>query len=192
MTSPTHNPPRLIARDSALLIVDIQDRLVPVMHEHEKLVRRTARLIRGAHHFGVPLLGTEQYPRGLGETVAELSRHIVDPLCIEQKTRFSACIEPVRTQLELCGAQSVVVAGIEAHVCVLSTCLDLIEAGYQVFPAWDAISSRRLEDKQAARERLAQVGAVPSTVESVLFEWLGDADDSRFRQIQELIKGSGG
>lgn len=190
MTRPTQNPPRLIARDSALLIVDIQERLVPVMHHHEKMVRRTARLIRGAHHFGVPLLVTEQYPRGLGETVAELSRHIVDPLCIEEKTRFSACIEPVRTQLELCGAQSVVVAGIEAHVCVLGTCLDLIEAGYQVFLPWDAITSRRLEDKQAACERLTQAGTLPSTVESILLEWLGDAHDSRFRQIQELIKGS--
>ena len=190
MTSPPQNPPRIVAQDSALLIVDIQERLVPVMYDHKKLIRRTARLIQGAYCFGVPLLVTEQYPRGLGETVAELSRHIVDPLCIEQKTRFSACIEPVRTQLELCGARSVIVAGIEAHVCVLGTCLDLIEAGYQVYLPWDGVTSRRREDKQAALERLTQAGAVPSTVEAVLFEWLGDADDRRFRQIQELIKGS--
>ena len=72
---------------------------------------------------------------------------------------------------------------------MLRTCLDLMQAGYRVYPAWDAISSRREEDKVAARERLTQAGAIPTTVEAALFEWLGDADDSRFRKIQDLIKG---
>ena len=189
MTQPTPNPPRLLADRTAVLLVDLQERLLPVMRDRQRLVRRAARLVQGVHLLGVPLLVTEQYPRGLGDTVEEVARHIVDPHCIEEKTRFSACIEPVRTQLELIGAESVVVAGIEAHVCILGTCLDLLEAGYTVFPAWDAISSRRAEDKHAARERLTMAGAVPTTVESVLLELVLDASDSRFRQIQNLIKG---
>lgn len=174
---------------SALLVVDLQERLVPVMRDAQRLIRRAARLVQGAHLLGIPLLVTEQYPRGLGDTVEEVSRHFVNPHCIEEKTRFSACIDPVRTQLELIEAESVVVVGIEAHVCILGTCLDLLEAGYAVFPAWDAISSRRAEDKHAARERLTMAGAIPTTVESALLEWLSDAGDERFRQIQNLIKG---
>ena len=189
MNQPTPNLPRLLPDHSALLVVDIQERLVPVMRDRQRLIRRAARLVQGAHLLGIPLLVTEQYPRGLGETVEEIARHFVDPHCIEQKTRFSACIEPVQTQLELLGARSVVVAGIEAHVCILGTCLDSLEAGCTVFPAWDAISSRRAEDKHAARERLTMAGAVPTTVESVLLEWLADASDRRFRQVQNLIKG---
>ena len=192
MNTPSQNKiPRLIPDRSALLIVDMQERLIPVMRDSQKLVRRTARLVQGAHLMGVPLLVTMQYPRGLGETVNEIARHFVDPHCIEEKTLFSACVDPVRTQLELLGVESVVVAGVEAHVCILGTCLDLLDAGYRVFPAWDAISSRRADDKQAARERLNQAGAVPTTVESALLEWVGDASHGRFRLVQELIKGGG-
>lgn len=189
MTESTSKPPRLLPDRSAVLLVDLQERLVPVMRDRQRLIRRAARLVQGAHLLGVPLLVTEQYTRGLGETVNEISRYFVNPHCIEEKTKFSACIDPVRTQLELIEAESVVVAGIEAHVCILGTCLDLLEAGYQVFPAWDAISSRRAEDKHAAQERLAMAGAVPTTVETALLEWLGDASDSRFRLMQNLIKG---
>lgn len=192
MNESANKLPRLVAENSALLVVDVQDRLVPVMRDPKRLIRRTARLVQGAHLLGVPLLVTEQYPRGLGDTVDEVARHFVNPHCFEEKTRFSACIDPVRTQLELIDAESVVVAGVEAHVCILGTCLDLLEAGYHVFPAWDAISARRAEDKAAARERLTMAGAVPTTVESVLMEWLRDAGDSRFRAVQNLIKGDSG
>lgn len=181
--------PRLVPERSALLVVDMQERLIPVMRDRDRLVRRAARLIQGAQLIGVPLLVTLQYPRGLGEMIDEISRHVIDPHCIEEKTRFSACIDRVKTQLELLDVDSVVVVGVEAHVCILGTCLDLMEAGYQVFPAWDAISSRRAEDKFAARERLNFAGAVPTTVESALLEWVGDASDRRFRKVQELIKG---
>lgn len=181
-------PCRLLPYRSALLIVDLQYRLVQVMHEREKLKRRAARLVQGSNILGIPQLVTEQYPRGLGETIEEVARFI-KPQCIEEKTRFSAYIHPIRQRLSELNVDSVVIAGVEAHVCVLRTCLDLMQSGYRVYPVWDAISSRREEDKQAARERLTQAGAVPTTVESALFEWLGDADDSRFSKIQELIKG---
>ena len=191
MSESPRKPSRLLPYRSALLVVDLQYRLVQVMHDRKKLKRRAGRLVQGSSILGIPQLVTEQYPRGLGETVEEVARHLV-PRCIEEKTRFSAFIHPIRERLKELEVDSVVIAGVEAHVCVLRTCLDLMHAGYRVYPVWDAISSRRVEDKEAARERLTQAGAVPSTVESVLFEWLGDADDSRFRQIQDLIKGEAG
>lgn len=188
MPETPNKPCRLLPHRSALMIVDMQERLVPVMHDQEKLVRRAARLVEGSNLLGIPQLVTEQYPRGLGETVEGVARHLV-PRCIEEKTRFSGFIHPVRERLLEMEVDSVVVAGIEAHICVLRTCLDLMQAGYRVYPVWDAISSRRPEDKSAARDRLTQAGAVPTTVESALFEWLGDASDGRFRQIQALIRG---
>lgn len=189
MSDTPRKPSRLLPYRSALLVVDLQYRLVQVMHDRKKLRRRASRLVQGSNILGIPQLVTEQYPRGLGDTIEEVARHIV-PQCIEEKTRFSAYIHPIRERLRELDVDSVVIAGVEAHVCVLRTCLDLMHAGYRVYPVWDAISSRRIEDKEAARDRLTQAGAVPSTVESVLFEWLGDADDSRFHLIQELIKGS--
>ena len=182
------NPSRLLPYRSALLIVDLQYRLVQVMHDRSKLKRRASRLVQGSNILNIPQLVTEQYPRGLGETIEEVARYI-RPECIEEKTRFTAYIHPIRERLNELDVDSVLIAGVEAHVCVLRTALDLMQAGYRVYPVWDAISSRREEDKQAARERLTQAGAVSTTVEAALFEWLGDADDSRFRQIQDLIKG---
>jgi nicotinamidase-related amidase len=196
-TDPTHDvpmrdkdrkPSRLLPHRSALMVVDMQYRLVQVMHDRKRLKRRASRLVQGSTILGIPQLVTEQYPRGLGDTVEEVARHLV-PKCIEEKTKFSAYIHPIREKLSELGADSVVICGVEAHICVLRTCLDLIEAGYRVYPVWDAISSRRAEDKAAARERLTQAGAIPTTVETALFEWLGDADDSRFRKIQDLIVG---
>lgn len=191
-TTPMRNqgpkPSRLLPYRSALLIVDLQYRLVQVMHDRNKLRRRASRLVQASNILNIPQLVTEQYPRGLGETIEDVARYI-RPQCIEEKTRFTAYIHPIRERLEELEVDSVVIAGVEAHVCVLRTCLDLMQAGYKVYPVWDAISSRRPEDKAAARERLTQAGAVPTTVESALFEWLGDADDSRFSKIQELIKG---
>ena len=188
MRDKDRKPSRLLPYRSALLIVDMQYRLVQVMHDRKKLMRRASRLVQGSNILSIPQLVTEQYPRGLGETIEDVARYI-KPQMIEEKTRFTAYIHPIRERLNELEVDSVVIAGVEAHVCVLRTCLDLMQAGYRVYPAWDAISSRRVEDKEAARERLTQAGAIPTTVEAALFEWLGDADDSRFRKIQDLIKG---
>lgn len=188
MRDQDRKPSRLLPYRSALLIVGMQYRLVQVMHDRKRLKRRASRLVQGSNILSIPQLVTEQYPRGLGETIEEVARYI-RPQCIEEKTRFTAYIHPIRERLNELDVESVVIAGVEAHVCVLRTCLDLMQAGYRVYPAWDAISSRRPEDKEAARERLTQAGAIPTTVEAALFEWLGDADDSRFRKISDLIKG---
>lgn len=181
-------PARLLPDRSALLIVDLQYRLVQVMHDQKKLKRRASRLVQGSNILGIPHLVTEQYPRGLGDTIEDVARHL-KPKCVHEKTRFSACIPPICEKLDELDVDSVVIAGVEAHVCVLRTCLDLMEAGYRVYPVWDAISSRRVEDKEVARQRLTQAGAIPTTVEAALFEWLADSSDSRFRQLSDLITG---
>lgn len=191
MTHMPDNPPRLDPQRSALLVVDLQQRLVPVMSEPERLIRRARLLVRGAQALGVPLLVTEQYPQGLGHTVTGIAEHFDSPVCIESKTRFSACTEPIMGHLERLKPEGIVVAGVEGHVCVLSTCLGLIGAGYRVFAAWDAIDARSPLDIQAARERLFQAGAVPTTAESVLFEWLGGAGSPGFKAVQALAREAG-
>ena len=179
---------RLLPDRSALMIVGFQYRIVQVMHDRKKLKRRVSRLVQGGNILGIPHLITEQYPRGLGDTVEEVARYL-KPGCTEEKSRFSAYIAPIREKLDQLDVDSVVIAGVEAHVCVLQTSLDLMEAGYRVYPVWDAISARRVEDKDVARQRLTQAGTIPTTVETVLFEWLGDAEDGRFRKVQDLIVG---
>lgn len=182
----TH-PPRLNAQHAAVLVVDLQERLVPAMHQPEALLYRAGAVVQAAGLLGVQTLVTEQYPKGLGPTVPALAEQL-GSFTPHEKTKFTSAIQPVLDRLDELDTKQVVVVGIEAHVCVLATCLDLIEAGYGVFPVWDAISSRRLEDKQAARDRLTLAGAVPMTAESVLFECLGDARHEQFRAVQALIR----
>jgi len=178
---------RLDRSNAAVMLIDLQERLVPVMDEKTTLVRRCARLVDGANILKVPVLVTEQYPRGLGATVQGVSPQIDAAVCIDEKTRFSACSPSILRFLEKFETRSVIVAGVEAHVCVLQTCLDLIERGYCVAVCFDAVSSRRPIDKQTALSRLVHAGALPTTVESVLLEMVSDAGDAAFRQIRSVI-----
>lgn len=179
---------RLDPQRSAVLLVDLQDKLLPVMHEKTTIERRAGRLIQGANVLRVPVLLTEQYPKGLGRTVSSIAKQLDGAVCTDEKTRFSACSESVMRLLEKFETKSIVVAGIEAHVCVLQTCLDLLDRGYTVALCVDAVSSRRPIDKKAAVDRLVQAGVLPTTVESVLFELLGDASSPRFRELRTIIQ----
>lgn len=179
---------RLDPQRSAVLLVDLQDKLLPVMHEKTTIERRAGRLIQGANVLGVPVLITEQYPKGLGRTVSSIAKQLDAAVCTDEKTRFSACSESVVRLLEKFETKSIVVAGIETHVCVMQTCLDLLERGYTVALCVDAVSSRRPIDKKAAVDRLIQAGVLPATVESVLFELLGDANSPRFRELRTIIQ----
>ena len=180
--------PRLNLGDVALLVVDVQERLVPVMHQAEALVTQVGRLIDGVNLLGVPVLVTEQYRKGLGVTVQPVATRLTDAVCNEEKLRFSACIEPVMDHLRRTGARTVLVCGIEAHVCVLQSCLDLADAGFVVFVATDAIASRRPEDRSTAVARLTQAGVVPTTVESALLELVQEAGGERFKAILPVIR----
>ncbi|MEM8738753.1 MAG: isochorismatase family protein [Planctomycetota bacterium] len=184
--------PRIDAQRSAVLLIDLQDKLVPVMHDRSTMLRRTERLIEGAAVLEVPVLVTEQYPRGLGRTVRAVADRLQGSVNVSEKTRFSACSASVVRLLEKFDVTSVVVAGIETHVCVLQTCLDLLDRGYTVALCNDATSSRRPADRKAAVSRMVQAGVLPTTVESVLLELLGDAESPPFRAIRGIIQSKDG
>ena len=171
-----------------LLLIDLQQRLVPVIHDHDAVVARAVRLAEAAQLLDVPIRATEQYPAGLGPTVPPLAAY---PQATLTKTTFSAAADPGFAALlpaGVLGFGQVVVAGCEAHVCVLQTVLDLLGAGRRVVLAADAIGSRDPADKAVAVERARQHGAEIVTSEMVLFEWLRDARHPKFREVQKLLK----
>lgn len=179
---------RLIPGRSALLVIDMQDRLVPVMQEKTTLVRRTARLVEGAQVLQLPLAVTEQNPRGLGKTVDKVAKQINGAIYRDDKMRFSAYSEKLEAFLQKFDVQSVIVAGVETHICVQQTCLELIERGYTTAVCVDATSSRREIDKKVGLQRMIQAGVVPTTVEAALFELLGDASSPKFRELRSVIE----
>lgn len=174
--------------DCILSVVDVQVKLVPAMHEKEKLLDNLSRLIRGVKVLGVPVLLTEQYPRGLGTTVTEIKSIIseTEPVI---KTVFSCCGSPeYMQQLNESGRRQVIVAGIETHVCVYQTAVELAKIGYNVYVAADATASRSLFNKEIALRQLTAVGVNLTTVEMALCELLKVAEGDKFKQILELIK----
>jgi len=180
--------PRLHASQSAILLIDVQEKLLPVMHNNQRIVEQSGRLLDGGAVLNVPILVSEQYRKGLGVTVAALQPRIAKAVCNAEKLRFSAYIDPIAESLRSHNIRQVVVCGIEAHVCVLQTCLDLIDRGYVTFLATDAIGSRHAEDQTAAVQRMIQAGVVPTTVESALLEWVGEAGTARFKSVLPIIK----
>lgn len=181
--------PRLDNERTALLIVDMQEKLLPVIEDRELLIEQVGKLMDGANALELPILVTEQYPKGLGATVSTIAERMTRVSCRPEKMKFSSFVEPVRDELARLGVRSVVVAGIEAHVCVLQTCLDLLDGGYLPAVAVDAIGSRRRADRDAAVQRMIQAGVVPTTVESMLLEIVREAGGTRFKSILPLMKG---
>lgn len=179
-------------RESAVLvIIDVQERLAPVMHERFEMEKNIERLIRGAHVLGVPVLVTEQYVKGLGRTVEPL-RAALEETCGYRpigKNCFSAhgC-EPFAAQLAALERRQVILAGIEAHVCVFQTALDLLPAGLTVAVAADAVSSRTARNREIALQRLTAEGVLLSSTEMALFELLGAAGTEEFRAVSKIIK----
>src|SRR6516225_8157516 len=170
---------------AVLLLIDLQERLMPVIHDHEAVVARAVRLAEAATLLDVPVRATEQNPSGLGPTVPPLAGY---PQAVMAKTAFSAAGDPGFAELLPAGSGQIVVAGAEAHVCVLQTVLDLLAAGRRVALAADATGSRDPADKAAAIERARQHGAEIVTSEMVLFEWLRDARHPDFRQVHKLLR----
>ncbi len=178
----------LQADASALLIVDVQARLLPAIHDGERVVRNCAWLIRLAGELNVPLAVSEQYPQGLGPTVATL-RDLVADASILEKVHFSCVAEGRLARLPGFARKQIVVAGTEAHVCVLHTCLDLLVEGKEVFVVADAVGSRNPLDRELALARLRQNGAQIVSREMVAFEWLRRAGTDVFRRInREFIR----
>ncbi len=178
----------LDAGRSTLLIVDVQEYLAPVMAEPRLVYRHCAILMRAAERLGIPVVVSEQYPKGLGHTVGELLGLAPEGAQVE-KMHFSCAASPdVKARVDALGRDTVVVAGIEAHVCVLQTCVGFREAGYKVAVVADACSSRNPANHRAAMERLAHNGVEVVTTEMAVFEWMHCAGTPEFKDISKLIK----
>ncbi len=178
---------RLTARHAALLVVDMQEKLLAAMREREAVVANTVRLIRGAGEMKIPTWATEQYPKGLGPTVPAIAALIPER---PNKLTFQCCAVPqLLEQLYGRHIRHVTIAGIEAHVCVAQTALELLDLGFRVQIAADAVTSRNAIDREFTLRRMEAAGAVVSTTEAILFEWLETADRPEFKAVSQLVKG---
>ena len=175
---------RLEADRAALLVVDIQEAFRGVIPGADAITARTQILARAATLLGLPIIVSEQYPKGLGKTVAELDEVLAGATVLE-KTTFSAAHA---AGFSLAGRDQVIVCGTETHICVAQSVLDLLAADAEVWLACDALGSRSRDDRALAIQRLALAGAVPSSTESICFELLKDAKNPHFKEIQGLIK----
>lgn len=175
----------LTAENSLLLLIDLQSKLAPAIHNNAEVEQHCRWLLEVSRELAVPVLATEQYPQGLGVTVPSLLTLLKSEEILE-KIHFSAAQEPhIQAALADSGRRQIVLCGTETHVCVLQTALDLISTGYQVFVVAEACGSRRDSDKQLALGRLQQAGAVIVSREMVAFEWLLRAGTAQFRQISK-------
>ena len=172
---------------AVLLVIDVQDRLLPSISEAEQRIEFMRRMIEAAKVLELPIVVTEQYPAGLGRTCVALQQCLEDRPVIE-KMRFSACEQPLIDRLAELDRPQVIVIGIEAHVCVQQTTLDLLRRGYTVYVCADAVGSRRPLDAAAALERMRQAGAIITTTESATFELLGRAGTEAFKKILPIVK----
>ncbi len=178
---------RMSLQRSALVLVDYQGRLMPLIDRHAQVLREAQRLADAAQLLGVPIIGTEQNPDRLGPNLDSLRQRCTSTLA---KTHFDACEDGLQHTLEMHapGRPEVVIAGCEAHVCLLQTSLGLLRAGRRVWVVGPACGSRTAENQALALQRLAAAGATVVSAEMVLFEWLHDCRHPRFRDVLTLIK----
>lgn len=174
--------------DSLLLVIDFQSGMLKAMPGWEERARRVNQLTRAADALDIPILLTEQYPKGLGETTPEILAGIREPF-VMHKEHFSACLEEnFLSTLRSHGRGKIVMTGMETHVCVLQTGLDLIQAGYQVHLTADAVASRTQENRELAMGVFRQAGAVITSTEIVIFQWACRANTEEFRKILPIVK----
>jgi len=180
------HPTQMSVADTALLVIDVQERLMRKIPGAAALVRNIAFLIDAAGLLHLPVLATEQYPKGLGPTVPELASRLPER---PDKVAFSSCaIASVTETLHREARPKVVLAGIEAHVCVLQTGLDLLAQGFRVYVPADAVASRYPLDHEMALRRLERAGAIVTTSETAVFEWIGGAGHPQFKAVSALVQ----
>jgi nicotinamidase-related amidase len=169
---------------AALVVVDVQEAFRPAVIDFERVAGAAATLVRGARILDLPVIVTQQYPKGLGSTVPELAEHLdgIEPI---DKVCFSAA---AADGFDLEGRDQALICGIESHVCVSQTAHDLLERGVQVHVARDAVSSRTEENRELGLHKMEHAGAVVTSVETALFELLGAAGTDEFKQVQALVK----
>ena len=181
--------PQILAPDaSLLLVIDVQESYRGLLHEEERTVRGCQRLLQGAGTLEIPVVVTEQYPKGLGRTRAEVEEVVPTHAARFEKTAFS-CLgaDGLLEHLRASGRENIVVAGIETHVCVNQTTHGLLAEGFQVHLPRDAVSSRFALEDEAGYAKMTGSGAIPTSTEAVLFEWLEDAKHPAFKAIHKLV-----
>lgn len=172
---------------SALLIIDVQERILGVMNNKEFFLENIIKLIKGIKVLDVPIFLTEQYPKGLGETISEIKSELENSAI--QKMSFSCFgAENLFQELINKNISQVILCGIESHVCVMQTALDLIENGFQVNLAADAVTSRKISDYQIAIERMRVNGVEITSTESILFELLNVCGTEEFKSVSKIVK----
>lgn len=177
---------QMSAADTGLLVIDMQEKLLPFIHNSHALVRDVAFLIDAASLLGLTVQATEQYPKGLGPTTPELARRLPHR---PDKTAFSCCAIPeVVETFHRQARPRVVLCGIEAHVCVMNTALDLLALDFRVYVAADAVGARFPRDAEVALRRLEQAGAILTTAEMCAFEWTGGSSHPKFKEISRLVQ----
>ena len=179
----------LDAARAALVVIDMQETFRAAIADFDETARRIAVAVSGAQLLDVPVVVTEQYPKGLGRTAAEIRAALAPGVEPVEKTAFSSCgAREFVARLEQTGARQILVCGIEAHICVNQTTHDLLARGYQVHILTDCITSRAARDREAGISKMQRSGALPSTAELALFELLRDARHEQFKAVQKLIK----
>lgn len=179
---------RINVEDTVFCLVDVQERLYPHVTNKDEIEKNLITLVKGLKIHNVPFIVNEQYKKGIGETIPSL-RELVDKDPHFEKTSFSCCKnESTLEALKSSNKKVVIVAGIETHVCVLQTCIDLLEENFQVVLVTDCVTSRKQNDTDVAIKRLVQAGVIPTTYESLLFELTVNAKNPVFKEISSLIK----
>ena len=179
---------RLKAEETMAVVIDYQEKLMPVINENDAVTANSAILIKGLRELEVPIVVSQQYTKGLGETIEPIKEALGDFTPMEKKTFSLMDTEEIKEKITSYGKKNVVVCGTEAHICVLQTVIDLREAGYNVFLVTDCIGSRKNSDKEASIKRAMAEGAFICTYESVLYELTAGAGNPHFKAISKLTK----
>lgn len=178
----------LEAQNTALVVVDVQEKLWAAMCDKEALAENTVRIVKGARLLGIPVLWTEQNPKGLGPTLSQVAQLLHDSEPVT-KLSFSSCGEEKFTEkLRSLRCTQILVTGMESHVCVYQTAADLLRMGYEVQIVADAVSSRTPENKSIGLRRCKDLGATITSTETALFELLKEAKGDNFKQMLKLVK----
>lgn len=179
---------RFLPEDTLLFIIDFQEKLIPAIYEHEKMITNSCILIKGIKLLEIPYIITQQNTKGLGKTIKEIIE-ITDTETMFEKMTFSAYANmQIKNEVYRVGKKNIILCGTEAHVCVLQTLIDLCNDGFNVMLIEDCIGSRKQSDKDIAIKRAIQEGAFVATYESILFELSQKADIKIFKQLLKIIK----
>jgi nicotinamidase-related amidase len=178
---------KIDADNSAVLIIDIQEKLVKMLEESD-VAKSSVIIAKSSETLNIPVIITEQYPKGLGNTINEIKETLTHAKYIEKNTFSAYLSDELKNHLEKINKKQIIIFGIETHICVLQTALDLLNNGYEVFVVEDCCGSRKNKNKECALKRLLHAGAQIVTTEMVIFEWLKSSKHTSFKEVQAFIK----